>query len=115
MEERTATVTIQLIQTAGSVLKWSVVAYFAYRGISELAGKETEALLSASLDYSTGINIGLIVLTIASTLYGLWERKFRIRKIKYLTDRNIKLEEAVDPGRSTSGLPSSGNTHPEDK
>lgn len=115
MDEKAASVWIQLIQTVGRVSVWGIAFGFGYMGISELAGKSTAAIFDASLEYSTGINIALIMATLLSIFYGLGERRFREYKIRYLTQRIKELETEIDPRRSSSGLPSSGNTRPEDK
>ena len=43
------------------------------------------------------------------------ERIVRKRTIKRLTERTQKLEKAIDPRRSSSGLTPTGSTHPRDK
>lgn len=115
MDERTATVFVHLIQTLGRVAVFAVVSGFAYLGIKELAGKETQALISASLQHTTGLNKWLLFLTAISVLYAYGERKFREYKIRYLTQRITQLEKGMDPGRTSSGLTRTGNTHPKDK
>lgn len=47
-------------------------------------------------------------------IYGLRERKLRKKYIERMSDRIKSLEEKIDPGRSSSGLPKTGDTKPTD-
>lgn len=50
----------------------------------------------------------------ASIAYGLRERKLRQKYMNENTERERRLEEKIDPERSSSGLPETGETGPTD-
>src|SRR5438445_5840650 len=89
------------------------VAWTIYLDVKELAGKSTDAsfvfqyLLSKENDY--GLPWFLVAVT---TIWALLERRFRHQKTEQLTARTKELEQRLDPNRSSSGLVSTGETHP---
>lgn len=57
----------------------------------------------------------MVGLTIAFGLWAIIERSLRKRKTVKLTKRIEELETKIDPQRTSSGLLSTGETHPDDK
>ncbi len=47
-------------------------------------------------------------------IYGLIQRELRRRKTAYLQGRIVRLEQQIDPGRTSSGLTTRGETRGED-
>lgn len=115
MDEKSASVWIQLIQSLTKLAIIAVICTCVYLSVQELAGKSTRAIFDASMAYSNGVNGWLMTVAVALFLYAMGERKFREHKIRYMTKRIKDLETDMDPERSSSGLPSTGNTRPEDK
>ncbi|MEP4557293.1 hypothetical protein [Cobetia amphilecti] len=114
MDERSAKVYIQLIQTAGKLLTYLFVTCCIYFSIKELAGKVTIADIATNLSYSNGTNTALVIYAAVATCWALFERKHRESKIKYLSGRIKGFETGIDPQRTSSGLTATGNTRPGD-
>ncbi|WP_022949551.1 hypothetical protein [Methylohalobius crimeensis] len=92
------------------------LAYIGYLSLKELAGKATIAdiaftFLGKQAVSNWGYNLALFV----SIIWALTERKLRLRKTKYLSERPKNLEKQIDPNRTSSGLQPTGETNPEDK
>lgn len=100
---------------------WPVAcAYFLYKIALVLAGKTTLASFAMSVGVAVLGNDKVmktiyIVLTGGSIAYGVGERRLRRREIKRHTERPRKLEQLIDPNRTSSGLTSEGTTRPEDR
>lgn len=91
-------------------------AYFAYRAIEALAGRQTDAKLIFSYLTSNENDFGLPwIMTFGAFIYAYAERRLRCRKTEYFQGRITELEKRLDPNRSTSGLLPTGDTHPEDR
>lgn len=52
---------------------------------------------------------------IGGLVYGLIERRVRVRKVSHLGNRIKTLEQAVDSGRQSSSLDRAGSTRKEDE
>jgi len=110
------------IDLAGLSVKWGAIAFCAYqlpKIIEPMAGKTTSASFLLSMIQPDKIDSDFTwVWPTATFLVGIWaaiERILRYRKVRYLTDRISKLEQHIDPKRSSSGLAASGATHPRDE
>ncbi len=91
------------------------IAYIVYLSIKVLAGQETIAqfvFVFFSRQKSQWLWPTIAALAL---IWALSERKLRHRKTKYLSKRIEELEKTRDPNRTSSGLPPTGETHPEDK
>jgi hypothetical protein len=110
--EGAASVLKSLIAWAGA----SVIAYFAYRTVASLAGVSTTANVALQVATDLRVNTALAwLLGGGGFAYGLGQRRLRRKTIERLQDRIRTLEEATDPGRTSSGLTVRGETHPEDR
>ncbi len=90
---------------------YCVIAYCIYLSIDALAGGKTWVSITLrDVDYG----IPWIVAVIA-TLYGLFERKFRLRKVASMQRHIKQLELQLDNNRTSSNLSPDGQTNPEDK
>lgn len=105
-----------------SLLKYgsiSSVAYYAFRTIKELAGKNT----FAELTFNSAINwiandymasaLGL-VFGFSGIYYGVREARLRKDAIERLSVYQERYERELDPKRSSSKLTTRGETRPED-
>lgn len=104
---------------ANSAVRWGGavgITYFAYKAVESLAGRETGASLLVELvsDFKLNIVFPWLV-AIGGAVFGLLQRYLRRTTIQRLHRRIHELEELVDPGRSSSNLTSTGDTHPEDR
>lgn len=94
------------------------ISYIGYLAIKELAGQTTVAhFLLAFFTSEEGGKDTLIWIasTVLATGWAVGERKLRHYKVSQLSKRIHELESRFDPGRSSSGLMSSGETHPRDR
>jgi len=90
---------------------WGVVL-----SMRELAGKSTDARFVFEYFFSRENDYALPwVLATVATIWALLERRFRYQKTEQLTARTKELEQRLDPSRSSSGLATTGVTHPRDK
>ena len=113
-----------------TLIKYGVflgIAYYGWRSIDSLAGKNTTA--DISVNGSAGLDIpGTSILAWpvlaavlgiaiggAGLLYGHHQRKLRGDTVERLQDRIKELESAIDPNRSSSNLTARGETNPDDK
>lgn len=98
--------------------KWCAVAFVAYQAqlaIAHMSGKTTISEIAIKIWGSfpfTGIAVSSALMFL---LWGMAERRLRMRKGERLTSRVVQLEEALDQYRSSSNLTSTGQTRPEDK
>lgn len=100
-------------------LGWVAIAWFVYLSVKELAGKDTWAnivlaIFAPNADRPNSVLIWQ-VLALVVFLWAIAERKFRLYKVGRLSGRIRSLEEHIDPNRSSSGLTTTGETHPKDK
>lgn len=93
-------------------------AYFGYLCVLALAGKQTQANFALSgLEWLGGSALGEIApwaMVVIVLIWGGSERKLRQRVINRYESQLKKLEEAIDPERTGSGLSKTGTTHEED-
>jgi hypothetical protein len=90
---------------------WVFCVYLITSAARDFAGKETRAefFLKAIADLKA--NQGFAYLFGAGgIIYGLKERRSRKKIVGKVQERNRTLEKMLDPGRSSSGLPQSGDT-----
>lgn len=97
-------------------LTWLGLAYLGYLSIDALAGETTY------LEVFNSVTVELLSKSLpwwaVTTVFALWailERSLRKRKTKKLTKRIERLETKLDPQRTSSGLLSTGDTHPNDE
>jgi len=96
--------------------KWIVVAYFTYRSIDTLSGEETIAKFI--VDVATDVKLPewlAYLFGVGGVGYGYAQNRFRKNKVAELSDRCRGLEKIIDPGRSSSKMPPTGETREEDK
>lgn len=106
-----ASVLNNLIRWAGAVC----IAYWIYRSIACLAGSTTTANIGLSVigDVKLSDVFGM-VFGGSGVAYGLAQRRLRRKAIKNTEERIKELESRIDPGRTSSGLTSMGDTDPRD-
>lgn len=111
--------TLQRYETIRAVIQgvvWISLAYLGVQAISHLAGKSTAANFAFSYFTSADSNYGLPwVVAFISVIYGLAERRLRMRKTKYFSNRITKLEKQFDVNRTSSELLTDGQTNPKDE
>jgi len=112
-----------------SLIRWSGVvflAYWCFRSIEKLAGKNTDAdinisVLSSFFSFGFGDKVAVVIgvtgffLCICGIIYGMYQRRLRLRTVERLQGRIKKLEHGKDPDRSSSKLTSKGETRPKDR
>ena len=101
--------------TARTLIRWLGAAFICYLCkdiLTAFAGRTTEILVSVLGKLEVAASI---VLAGSCAVWAILERMVRKRAIKRLTERTQKLEKAIDPKRSSSGLTTTGSTHPRDK
>lgn len=101
------------------LIRWGGVTaclYFLYLIVDSLAGKTTttDIALKAITDLKLDRGI-LYLLTGGTTLWAIGERRLRKKTIKDMAAHTKKLEELIDPNRTSSNLTETGDTHPEDE
>ncbi len=112
-------ITIKLIDLARILTQSATFAFCVYHGskaIIALAGEETTANFAFS--YFTGADSTYGIPWLAASVgvaYGYGERRLRQRKTRHFQSRITKLEQLIDKNRSSSGLATDGQTHPEDR
>lgn len=94
------------------------IAWFAYLGIVELAGKITIANFAIAYFKSDG-GAGMPkwvpwTCTGGALIWGFTERHLRKKKIVAMGDHNAELERRLDAKRSSSRLTKEGDTGPGD-
>ena len=97
-------------------ITWLGLAFFGYLSIDALAAETTY------LEIFNSVTVELLSKSLPwwalTTVFALWailERSLRKRKTKKLTKRIEHLETKLDPQRTSSGLLSTGDTHPNDE
>ena len=101
--------------TARTLIRWLGAALICFIGrdiLSTFAGRTTEIMVSVLGKVEIAASL---VLAGGCAVWAILERIVRKRTIKRLTERTQKLEKAIDPRRSSSGLTPTGSTHPRDK
>lgn len=95
--------------------KLVVPFYLIYLCVREVAGKSTEfnMILKAIVDLKADRAFAYLF-GAGGVGWAVVERKFRKKKTAALTARAAKAEKMLDPKRSSSGLPSSGDTRRDD-
>jgi len=92
-----------------------VIAYFAYKSIEVLAGRNTTADIGLKLLGDIKISEAVAwIFGVGGIGYGVSQRKLRRDSIARLAPRAKELEEARDPHRSSSGLTTRGTTPAEE-
>lgn len=95
-----------------------VVAWLGFRALEALGGQDTSVSIVVSLILTAFFELKFILAIILAAACAGWavaERILRYRKVEQMQSRIIKLETAIDPGRTSSGLTPKGKTHPQDK
>ena len=101
--------------TARTLIRWLGAALICFIGkdiLSTFAGRTTEIMVSILGKLEIAASLALAG---GCAVWAILERIVRKRTIKRLTERTQKLEKAIDPRRSSSGLTPTGSTHPRDK
>lgn len=120
------TLIASIVKTLVENAKWMVIAICGYLSIDSLAGKLTQADISiVGLLNTEGagiplwIIIGLVAIALITgffgVVYGRYEAKLRKDTVEILTAQIISLQHRLDPGRSSSGLTTRGETHERDR
>lgn len=95
--------------------KLVVPVYLFYLCVREVAGKSTEFNMIVKAIADLKANEAFFLLFGAGGVgWAVVERKFRKKKTAALAERAAKAEKMLDSKRSSSGLPSSGDTHRDD-
>jgi hypothetical protein len=103
---------------ATTACKWAGLAmifYCTYLSVAELSGKKTTAdvLFKGVLDMKAN-EYAAYIFGGGGVIYGLRERRLRRKTTERLSKRTASLEKRIDPNRTSSGLPSTGDTRRED-
>jgi len=101
--------------TVRTLIRWlcaALIVYLSNEMLSAFAGRTTELMVSILAKSEVSISLALAG---GCAVWAILERMVRKRAIERLTERTQKLEKAIDPKRSSSGLTTRGNTHPRDK
>lgn len=112
-------------------IPWIAGFYFGYLSIKELAGKVTLANIFAQVNASLGSKVNgeesggvqwwlyllamSLIFGILGVSYGLYQRRKRKINIKDLSNTIARLEEKIDPGRTSSNITPMGDSREEDK
>ena len=95
--------------------KLVVPFYLIYLCVREVAGKSTEFNMIVKAMADLKADRGIAYLFGAGGVgLAVFERKFRKKKTAALAGRAAKAEKMLDSKRSSSGLPSSGDTRRDD-
>jgi hypothetical protein len=95
---------------------FAVIAFFAYRSISVLAGQHTFADLG--IRFMADVKVGNAISYVVGgggVLYGAQQKRLRGNAIQQMGSHIKELETKADPSRSSSGLTERGKTRPEDE
>ena len=92
-----------------------VCFYFFTSALNNLSGKTTTANIVVDFLGSVSISdfVG-IVFGAGGVIYGMIERRQRQKMIDRLHGRVKKMEQQIDPKRSSSNITTFGDTHPDD-
>jgi hypothetical protein len=99
---------------------WMFIAYQAADAFRALAGKNTLAEIGVALGVDTGLTSWEIILlsgwpvAIASAVIAHRQARLRKEVIAHHDQHVKRLEQALDPDRSSSGLQPTGETPPDD-
>jgi hypothetical protein len=99
-------------------VKWGALvacAFFAYKSIDSLSGRDTFVQLALSLVANLKVNKWIYLIAAGCATWALGERRLRRKRTKALHRRNKELEKLIHPNRTSSSLPAGGETRPEDK
>ena len=90
---------------------WLGAFWFIYSVVHDLAGKDTKAefFLKAVTDLKAPQWLGAIF-GAGGIAWGVKERRFRKKTVNRLQQRVQGFEKMLDTGRSSSGLPETGNS-----
>jgi hypothetical protein len=97
-----------------SVAKWCTIGWLGYQAtqsIKALAGSTTTVDLALQFLLNTPPGITVTVSTsfgLFGVVYGLGERRLRLRRTAQMAGRVKELELRIDPNRSGSGLTPDG-------
>jgi hypothetical protein len=107
---------VSIARTAIRCSTWLGVAWFLYRSVAVLAGTSTafSAAVHALVDLKADQGMAYVLAGGFGIGY-FRERKLRQRTIKEQAVHIRHLEEAKDPGRSSSGLLLTGEPRKEDR
>lgn len=102
-----------------TLIRWggsAVIAYFAFRSIAVLAGRETSANIILNFLSNIGVSSSLNwMVGVGGVAYGLNQKRLRSQNIERLSKLNKALQEPIDPNRTSSHLTVRGDTNPEDR
>ena len=83
----------------------SVLGFFLYRSVDALAGEQTTADIGLKLVGNLKLSeVFAYLFGGGGVAYGVQQKRLRKDEVERLQDRVIKLETAIDPKRSSSGL-----------
>ncbi len=101
-------------RTAIRTIGWCVAAFFFWKILESVAGRDTT--FSAEISLLADVKFALALT--GAGLAGLWgflERRQRHRVTSQMQGRIKELETMLDPERSSSGLTTEGKTNPSDR
>ena len=105
-----------IVTTLGRSAIAICVAWFVYLSIDSLSGKETNAIIDFKALANLNLNKYLVILLCGgSCFWGFNERRLRKQTTARHSKRQTELERKLDPNRTSSQLPATGNTRQEDK
>jgi len=108
--------TFDLIKDIVRGATYVALAYWAFRAIDVLSGKQTDASFLVGYFTSQENDFGLPWLIAAiGVAYGFFERRLRLRKTEYLHNHVLELEKRIDVKRQSSNLLPTGETNPRDE
>ena len=97
-----------------SAIQWGAlvfIAYFSYKGVDVLAGRNTFAQIGINVLGNLTVSRGIIALLTASGwAYGLGQRRLRRKNIQRLATAKNEVEKRIDKNRTSSNLTSKGTT-----
>jgi hypothetical protein len=105
--------------TISGAFRWGCFAFLGWctlQAVRELAGKTTFAelvvgfLANVEVGWTVSLSVGFV-----GVLFGVKERKLRLRKTASMAVYIRQLEARLDPKRTTTTLTLDGQTNPEDK
>jgi hypothetical protein len=117
--KKIAMVTEAISNLGTALCKWGGFAFIAWClwGVAaSLSGEQTSAsiVFRAALDMRADQYIAYL-LGGGGVIYGVRERRLRRKTTERLSERTASLEKRIDPHRTSSGLPSTGDTRLEDQ
>lgn len=120
--EAKARVRARIIDTVGGfankLLKYGCIAFCVWTvgdAVKSLSGRITLADMRFNFLGSVAVERTLCIGAAAGGIgYGYKQRKLRQKKVEHLQGRIHKLEQTIDPGRTSSHLTALGTTNPGD-